>query len=112
MAALTTQNIVDAGTAPTFVAAAGGGDTAEVGNGVNTFLVVKNGGGSSITVTIAAPGTNSYGQANPDPAISVANGAEKWIPLRKEYDALDGTGRAAITYSGVTSVTVSAVRMG
>lgn len=112
MAALTTQNIVAAGTAPTFGAAAGGGDTAQVGTGQDTFLVVKNGGGSSINVTITAPGTNSYGEPNPDPVVAVANGTEKWIPLRKEYDAGDGTGRAAIAYSGVTSVTVAVIRMG
>lgn len=114
MAALTTQNIVNAGTKPTLSAAASGGDTAEVGNGVNTFLRVVNAHATNPrTVTIVAPGTNSYGQANPDPAIVVAALGEAWIPLRKEYDAADGTGRASITYSdSAADLTVAVIRMG
>ena len=114
MAALTTQNIVNAGTAPTFGAAASGGDTAEVGNGVNTVLVVKNAHATNPrTVTIVAPGNNSYGQANPDPAIVVAALGERWIPLRKEFDAADGTGRCSVTYSdSAADLTVAVVRLG
>lgn len=112
MAALTTQNIVDAGTAPTLVAASAS-DTAEVGNGKDTFLVYKNTGGSASVVTIVAPGNTSYGQPNPDPAITVPiTTGEKWIPLRKEYDAGDGTGRATITATNTASLTVAVVRMG
>lgn len=114
MAALTTQDIVNAGTAPTFGAAASGGDTAEVGNGVNTFLVVKNANDTTPrTVTITVPGNNSYGQPNPDPAIAVAAEGEAWIPLRKEFDAGDGTSRCAVTYSdSAADLTVAVVRMG
>lgn len=115
MAALTTQNIVNAGTAPTFGAAALT-DTAEVGNGVNSFVVYKNSDTNAKTITITAPGNNSYGQPNPDPALTLAaNTGELWIPLRKEYDAADGTGRTTLTVSGtggVTGVTVAVVRMG
>jgi hypothetical protein len=113
MAALTTQSLVDAGTAPTFGAAAAS-DTAEVGNGHNTFYVVKNGGGAPINVTIAVPGNTSYGQATPDPVIAVPNGGEKWIPLRREYAnaSVAGVGRCTITTSAQTSVTVAVVRVG
>lgn len=113
MAALTTQSLVNAGTAPTFGAAAAS-DTAEVGNGVNTFVVYKNASGGSLTVTVTVPGTTSYGQPSPDPAIAVADGAEAWIPLRKEYaDAgTAGVGRCTITTSTQTSVTVAVVRVG
>lgn len=110
MAALTTQNIVNAGTAPTFGAAAAS-DTAEVGNGTNTFAVYKT-AGTSTNVTITVPGNNSYGQANPDPVIALGATAEAWIPLRKEFDAGDGTGRCTITTSAQTNVTVAIVRMG
>lgn len=110
MAALTTQNIVNAGTAPTFGAAAAS-DTAEVGNGVNTFAVYKT-AGTGTTVTVTVPGNNSYGQPNPDPAIVLGATAEAWIPLRKEFDAGDGTGRCTITTSSQTDVTVAIVRMG
>lgn len=113
MAALTTQNIVAAGTAPTFVNSSAS-DTAEVGNGVNTFVVYKNTGGSDAVVTITAPGNTSYGEPNPDPAITVvATTGEAWIPLRKEYDAGDGSGRCTITAtnSGAT-LKVAVVRVG
>jgi hypothetical protein len=109
MASLTTQNIVDAGTKPTFGAAAAS-DTAEIGNGSNTFVVYKN-TGTQKTVTIVAPGNTDYGQPNPDPALTLgATTGELWIPLRKDYDPGDGTGRATITLSDATAVTVAVVR--
>lgn len=115
MAALSTQNLVDAGTPPTFGAVAAS-DTAEVGNGRNTFYVIKNGDGvNAKTVTITVAGTNSYGQPNPDPAITVPAGGERWIPLRKEYDKADGTGRCDIAVTGtggLGSVTAAVVRLG
>lgn len=111
MAALSTQNIVNAGTAPTFGAAATS-DTAEVGNGTNTIAVYKN-TGTQKTVTVTVPGNTSYGQANPDPALTLAaTTGELWIPLRKEYDAGDGTGRCTITVDDATAVTVAIVRLG
>lgn len=112
MAALTTQNIVDAGTAPTF-GNSSASDTAEIGNGHNTFVVYKNTGGSASVVTITVLGNTSYGQPTPDPAITVpATTGEKWIPLRKAYDQGDGTGRAILsaTNSGAT-LQVAVVRM-
>lgn len=113
MAALATQNLVDAGTAPTFGNAAAS-DTVEVGNGMNTFVVYKNGSGAPVNVTIAVPGVTSYGQPTPDPVIAVAAGGERWIPLRKEYAnaAVAGVGRCTITTSAQTSVTVAVVRVG
>lgn len=115
MAALTTQNIVAAGTAPTFAAVAAS-DTAEVGNGINTFAVYRNTNASSRTITVTVPGTLSYGQATPDPVFTLGAGdvtpTERWIPLRKEYDAGDGTGRCTITPSATAGVTVAIVRMG
>ncbi|MGW2206756.1 hypothetical protein [Streptomyces sp. NPDC001774] len=114
MAALTTQNIVDAGTKPTFGAAAAS-DTAEVGSGQNVFVVYKNTDGNAKTITITAPGNTTYGQANPDPALTLgATTGELWIPMRKAYDANDGSGRATLAVTGtggVTGVTVAVVRM-
>lgn len=111
MAALSAQQITEAGVTPTFAAAAGGGDTAPVGD--KTFLVVKNGGGSSITVTLAAfPNTSAFGTTIPDPTVTVANGSEKWIgPLRGASYADPSTGRCAISYSAVTSVTVGVITL-
>jgi hypothetical protein len=115
MAALTTQNIVAAGTAPTLGAAAAS-DTAEVGNGTNTFARYKNTSATVTTVTVVVPGTLITGDAFPDKAYSLADGSvtptEVWIPLRKEYDAADGTGRCEITTSNQTGITVAVVRTG
>lgn len=117
MAALTTQLLVDAGTAPTF-SVANASETAEVGTGVNTFYVIKNGDGTNAkTVTITAPGSTPYGQPLPDPAITVASNGERWIPLRKEYidSAVAGAGRCTIAVTGtggLGSVTAAVVRVG
>ncbi|MGW0939109.1 hypothetical protein [Streptomyces sp. NPDC002666] len=115
MAALATQNVVAAGTAPTF-GAASASDTAEVGNGYNTFAVYRNSGATPATVTVVAPGNTSYGEPNPDPDFTLADGSgtptEVWVPLRKEYDSGDGNGRATITVSPATDVTVAIVRVG
>ncbi|MGW2044640.1 hypothetical protein ACWCPF_05585 [Streptomyces sp. NPDC001858] len=88
-------------------AAAGGGDTAPVGPG--RFLYVNNGDASSKTVTIATPGTVS-GLAIADVAVVVAAGKHAIIPLTNVFRG--STGRAAITYSAVTSVTVRPFELG
>ncbi|MFJ9381881.1 hypothetical protein [Streptomyces sp. NPDC101455] len=82
-------------------AAAVGGDTAEVGP--RRFLYVNNGSGSSLTVTLATPGTVS-GLAVADPTYVIAAGKMGLIPLAAVFRGT--TGRAAITYSAVTTVTV------
>lgn len=109
MATLTTQTIVAAGLAPTFAAAAGGGD--KVVPGDRTFLHVKNGGGSPITVTVAVPGTFYAAVANPDLTVTVDAAGEKLIPVPPLFADSSDSGLAAVTYSGVTSVTVAALRI-
>ena len=107
MALIATQSVVVAGTAPTFAAAAAN-DTARVGNGLT--LIVKNASGSSITVTIAYPGSLITGVAIPDPVYTVpATTGEQWIPLLEQY-ADPTTGQAAITYSATASVTRAVVK--
>lgn len=109
MAALTVQNIVNAGTKPNFALnTPTASDTASVGDGTDTILIYKNGSGASITVTVAVPGQTSYGVAYPPQAIVVAAAGEAWIPLRKAFD--DGTGKCTVTTSSQTSLTVALVR--
>lgn len=95
------------------VAAAGGGDS--FANDGYTVLYVKNGGGSPITVTIDAPGGVSPEAAqafNPDVQFTVAAGAERLIgPFVDKTRFNDANGRVGVTYSGVTSVTVSPIRV-
>ncbi len=109
MALLATQQIGFAGTATTLTAAAGGGDTVSPDD--RTFLWVKNASGGAITVTVVIPGTY-IGQNLPDVAVSVpATTGERFIgPLTRQI-ADPTTGVVNITYSGVTSLTVAAVRI-
>ena len=89
------------------VAAAGGGDTAPVGPG--RFLYVNNGSGGAITVTLATPGKVS-GLDITNPAMAIAAGDHAIIPLTNVFRGTNG--RAAITYSGVTTLTVAAFELG
>lgn len=109
MAALATQYLADTGALPTFTAASTS-DTAEIGNGHNTFIVYRNTNGAIRAMNVVVPGNTFFGLAQPDNTVSVpATTGEKWIPLRKEYD--DGTGRATITVADATGVTVAVVRL-
>ena len=120
MATLTKQRIAQNGLAPTFVAAAGGGDKVRVrdepDSGGRTFLVVKNGSGASVTVTLDDPNSSApVGalQFNPDVAVAVPAGAERWIgPLSDGRFTNDSDGLVAWTYSAVTSVTVAVMTIG
>lgn len=91
----------------TFTAAAAGGDTMVGGQAVH--LLVNNGGGSPITVTLATPETveGSLAVANRD--VTVTNGTIREIPVPSRYND-PATGIAAITYTSATSVTVAAVQ--
>jgi hypothetical protein len=84
-------------------------------NDGRTFLVVTNGGGAPITVTVAVqrttikvPGAGTVTFAAIP--VTVAAGATKWISVPQgPYN--NSSGRVVVTYSGVTSVTVGAVRV-
>lgn len=111
MADLSTTTIsVASGTvdlAGALTAAASGGDTAEVGPG--KFLAVSNGDASSKTVTVTTPGTVS-GLGISDGSYVVAAGDIGIVPLANVFRGT--TGRASITYSAVTSVTVGVFELG
>lgn len=67
-------------------------------------LRVINAAGSPVTVTITVAGNNSYGQANPDPVISITNATTKAILMLPAY--VDATESAIIlTWSSTTDVT-------
>ena len=91
-----------AGTAPTFAAPASS-DTAQVGS----TLIVKNGSGASITVTMVTPGNLPTGDAYPDKAYTVAAAGEAWIPVLSEYRNTAGV--AAVTFSATASVTAASI---
>ena len=109
MATLSYKRVAYAGLDPAATAASGGGDIMPMND--RGFLVVKNGGGSAVTVTIAVPGKNKFGSNNPALTVSVPASAERYIgPMVADLHD-PAVGGIAITYSAVTSVTVAAVAL-
>lgn len=108
IATLSVQDVTSAGTVPTYAAAAGGGD--QFSNDGKTYLHVKNGGGSSINVTIASQVACSQGSTH-NTVVAVANGAEKMIGPFPPERFNDASGFVQVTYSAVTSVTVGAFQL-
>ena len=109
MATLSTQVVALAGITPTYASAASGGD--KVAPSERTFLHVKNGGGSPITVTLAAT-ASVRGQTVTSPTVSVPASGEKMIgPLTADLFAGASDGLVAVTYSSNTTVTVAALRI-
>ena len=112
MGLIKAQEISEAGVLVTYEAATVDGDV--VDNEGTVFLHVKNGGGSEMTVTITAQTTSVdsplYGaltKANASKAIAAST--EVFIgPFQiNAYNNTDE--QIAITYSGVTSVTIAAL---
>ena len=108
MATLTVQEISRSGITPSYGAAAGGGD--QFPNDGRTYLHIKNGGGSSITLTVATQMTVD-GKAVADDAITVTNAQERVVGPFPPGIYNDANGMVQLTYSGVTSVTVGAFRL-
>jgi hypothetical protein len=108
MAILTVQTVPTSGSVPTFASASAGGDQAPIDK--SYFLVVRNGGASPITATVVTPGTFK-GLPIGDAALTVPAGGSGFLPLDAIYrDPV--TGRANVTYSAVTSVTVGVLQAG
>lgn len=104
--ALTVQTISRSGIAPSYAS----GDAAnghQFSNNGKTFLHVKNGGGSSITVTIQTPGSVD-GLAVADRTVTVANGAEKMIGPFPTTTYNQSGGLVYVDLSADTSVTLAA----
>ena len=76
-------------------------------NDGKTLLIVKNGGGTSVTVTVASQKQCNQGYSH-DEAVAVPAGEERivgpFLPSRFNDDS-----GCHVTYSAVTSVTVAAV---
>jgi hypothetical protein len=111
MAALTVQHLSSTGTAPTTTAPSAS-DTADYGNGKNTFLVYRNTGSTPLVLTITPAGNLKYGPARPAVTVTVPiTTGEKWIPLFSEMDDGNGTSTVTITATGVAAgQTVALVR--
>ena len=109
MATLAVQKIVRTGLELVPVAATGGGDAFP--NDGKTFIYVNNASGGDITVTIVSQQTID-GLAVADKAVIVTASDARYIgpwPIPLYNDA---NGLVQLTYSGVTSLTVAALRLG
>lgn len=111
MATLTRQNINEGGAVLTFVSAAGGGDVVDNSDG-QTILHINNQSGGSITVTITAQDTNAdnFGKgaltkANASIIVTTLGIASIGPFAIGPFN--NGSNQIAITYSGVTSLTVA-----
>lgn len=109
MATVSVAAITRDGVALEYENASAGGDKVKPGD--RAFLLVRNGSGSSLTVTITGAGETSYGVANPDKTVTVAAGADEAIPLLAAYGNPDDGGLAAIGWSATTTVTFVALRI-
>jgi archaellum component FlaG (FlaF/FlaG flagellin family) len=109
MTALVTNVVPNVGVADTgLYVNASAGDTAACGTG--TFLVVKNTGGSAITVTITCPilvDGRLTTSSSVSPSIPATTGVA-WLPLLPIY-ASATTGLATINYSVTGATTQVAV---
>jgi hypothetical protein len=109
VATLTTQQIIR-GTpiAPTFAAAAGGGDACTVG--IDTFVEIKNTSGTSTVVTFAVPAGNSpysgVAYTSPTVTVPITTGDKMFGPIDPGLFKDPTTGLCTITYSQVSGITV------
>lgn len=102
------QVVSRTGITPVYSAAASG-DSCDTGETV--ILLVKNGGGSSITVTLEAQ-TGEGGLELENLVVTVPASTEMAIgPIIPSLFADPGTGHADITYSATTSVTVGCLQV-
>lgn len=111
MAALTTHVVGNTGLRVDnlFTAAGASGDDCVTGRGV--FLLVKNTSGSAVTVTLATPQVVDGDLAVADRVFTVAaTSGEHCIPVSDLYRD-PATGRASVSYSATTNVTVCVVRV-
>ena len=112
MATLSRQKVIIGGLTPSYAACAAGGDVADNSDG-KTMLHVKNGSAGSITVTVTAQSTSvvtgTHGTATvSNVAIAIAAGSERLIGPFPKQAFNNSTKQLAITYSGVTSLTIAA----
>jgi hypothetical protein len=109
MAALSTQNVNRTGITLSFASCAGGGDTFTPGS--QTMLYVKNGGGTSQTVTVAASQILMGDIAIPNLTMAVSGSSEKTFGPFPASVYASSTGTTAISYTAVTSLTIAVISM-
>lgn len=110
MATLTVQTTARTGLDVAGASADAAGD--EWANTGEQVVLIKNGSGSGITVTLDFKATPD-GAVVTDPTVSIGAGATKVIgPFSPAYYNDSTTGRAKVTCSAVTSVTIIVFKLG
>lgn len=76
------------------------------------IVIVHNGGGSAITVTVVDPGVTKYGGANPDlTSVSIPAGAHAALgPFPSDLANVGDSGYVYLTASATTSVNFYGVK--
>lgn len=115
MAALSVQSVAISGLTVSYVTPAGGGDTFTNVPANKVFLIVTNGSGSSINVTITAVNTTiptiSGGNLTlSDRVVAVGAGATKLIGAFPD-GFNSSTGTVTVTCSATSSVTIAAIQV-
>ena len=105
---LTVQDVERSGLEPSYASANVDGNS--FANNGRVILHAKNGSGGAITVTVKTPGTVD-GLAVADRTVSVPAGEERMIGVFPPADYNQSDGDVYIDYSGVTSLTVAALRI-
>lgn len=108
MAELTVQEITLNGIDPTFSVAELAGDT--FSNNGNVYLHVKNGDTGSHTITVDSQKKCNFGFDH-DVSVTVGTGSEVRIgPFDRSRFNDDGN-LVHVSYDGVTSITIAAIRL-
>ena len=93
--------------------ATAGGD--QFPNDERTFFIAKNGSGGAITATIAktrdTAEMSGFGSLGVDDIVAVIPASETWVARVPVASHGDAAGRVSVTYSGVTNLTVGALRL-
>jgi hypothetical protein len=109
VALLTVQNITRTGVTPTYAAVAAS-DTFTPD--ANTFIHVKNAGGSPDTCALVVAAGDPPGLTIADVSVSVTNAQERMIgPLPANFFADPTTGLCTVTHSFTTSVTAGVFKL-
>lgn len=107
MATIAIQTVLKTGINPTYDSAAGGGD--QFANDGKTMYMLVNGSGGIIVATFVTQATKD-GLAVADRDVNVPATDSAWVADLDPNVYNDTDGNVQVTYDGVASLTVAAVR--
>ena len=105
------QKIIKTGLDPTHTGGLSAADTYQMLNNGRMFIYVTNGGGGTVVVTIATPGTVD-GLAIADRAVTLLTGTDRMIGPFPPHIYNNSSGEIEVTFDVVASVTLAALNLG